>query len=87
MLFIGVRKALLDDDEQKCPMEDCDEFDITPDSLVINKFLRVSVEKFSKKTGIGMKKEVEPVKKAELSISPPQNVVTTPVKVSLQTVF
>lgn len=48
-IFIGVRNALLDSEDNECP--DCKEKGSSPGSLIPNRFLRNSVNAFKNRTG------------------------------------
>lgn len=48
-LFIGIQNALIDSEDNQCP--DCSEKDVSPDTLIPNRFLRTSVNTFKNKTG------------------------------------
>lgn len=45
----GIRGVLLDSDEHECP--DCKEKDVSPDTLIPNRFLRNAVNNFRNETG------------------------------------
>ena len=47
-IILGVREALLDTDDHTCPS--CKESNISPDSLIANKFLRTHVKNFQNET-------------------------------------
>ncbi|XP_077970078.1 uncharacterized protein LOC120331661 [Styela clava] len=49
-----IRNALLESDDHECPT--CHRKNISPDSLIANKFLRQAVNKFRNETGISRKK-------------------------------
>nr|XP_026689737.1 E3 ubiquitin-protein ligase RBBP6 [Ciona intestinalis] len=54
-----IRNALLDSDDHQCPT--CHKQNISPDSLIANKFLRQAVNKFKNDTGIAKKRSNAPV--------------------------
>nr|CAB3265457.1 E3 ubiquitin-protein ligase RBBP6 [Phallusia mammillata] len=54
-----IRNALLDSETHQCPT--CHKENISPDSLIANKFLRQAVNKFKNDTGIAKKKSNAPV--------------------------
>ena len=45
----GIRNVLVDSDESECP--DCNEKNVSPDTMIPNRFLRNSVNTFKNKTG------------------------------------
>lgn len=49
ILFLGIRSSLLETEDHICPA--CQETEISPDSLIPNKFLRQAVENFKNETG------------------------------------
>lgn len=49
MIYLGVRSALLESEDNECP--DCKEKGTSPTSLIPNRFLRSSVNNFKNETG------------------------------------
>ena len=48
-MITGIRARLLDSEEHECPV--CHSKDVSPDTLLPNRFLRTSVTNFRNKTG------------------------------------
>jgi hypothetical protein len=48
-LFVGIRTVLLESEDHECP--DCKEKDVSPDTLIPNRFLRNNVNNFKNETG------------------------------------
>ena len=48
-MFVGIRKALVESEDQECP--GCREKEISPTSLIPNRFLRSTVNTFKNETG------------------------------------
>lgn len=46
---LGIRTLLLDSEDHECP--DCNEKDVSPDSLIPNRYLRTAVLNFKNETG------------------------------------
>lgn len=66
--ILGIRNALLESEENECP--DCHGKEISPETLIPNRYLRNAVNGFKDKTGYS--KRIEAVK--EKIISPPEEV-------------
>lgn len=56
---------LLESDNHECPS--CKEVNVSPDTLIPNRFLRISVAKFKNETGCGIKTTEETTKKDDSS--------------------
>lgn len=50
--FKGIRSLLLDSDNHECPS--CNETNVSPDTLIPNRYLRLSVAKFKNESGFGV---------------------------------
>lgn len=62
-MLTGIRSSLLESEDQECP--GCHEKDISPTSLIPNRFLRTAVNAFKNETGYSKpQKVVEPTKAA-----------------------
>lgn len=66
--ILGIRNALLESEENECP--DCHGKEISPETLIPNRYLRNAVNGFKDKTGYS--KRIEAVK--EKIISPKEEV-------------
>jgi hypothetical protein len=55
-LILGIRNILLESEEQECP--GCHEKEISPNSLIPNRFLRTAVNAFKNETGYSKPQKV-----------------------------
>ena len=55
--ILGIRLLLLESDNHECPS--CHEQNVSPDNLIPNRFLRLSVDKFRKETGFNASRMVK----------------------------
>lgn len=68
--ILGIRNALLESEENECP--DCHGKEISPETLIPNRYLRNAVNTFKDKTGYNKReegiKEKLPVTKDQISV-------------------
>lgn len=78
MSVLGIRNALLESEENECP--DCHGKEISPETLIPNRYLRNAVNSFKDKTGYSKRIEVTKVKVAPIVDQPlvPQIIVEPP---------
>jgi len=75
--ILGIRNALLESEENECP--DCHGKEISPETLIPNRYLRNAVNGFKDKTGYS--KRMEAVKEKN---TPPKNQIPTQINVETQ---
>lgn len=77
--ILGIRNALLESEENECP--DCHGKEISPETLIPNRYLRNAVNSFKDKTGYSKRIEAakekvtpskEPVSIPKINIQPPK---------------
>lgn len=61
--ILGIRNALLEDEDQICPK--CDEVDVSPDSLIPDILLRNAISTLLNKTKSGVRRVRKPAAKLE----------------------
>lgn len=67
--MIGIRTFLLESEEHECP--DCNEKDVSPETLIPNRFLRNAVMNFKNETGYAKRQTYRPsVQSAGQSVPP-----------------
>lgn len=69
-VYLGIRQVLLESDNHECP--ECQEVDVSPDTLIPNRYLRRAVLNFKNQTGYTR------AKKAAFVKSPPPERVPSP---------
>lgn len=81
ILNLGIRNALLESEENECP--DCHVKEISPETLIPNRYLRNAVNGFKDKTGYS-KHNIEAAKEkvtpSTIDQAPPPSVNTEPTK-------
>lgn len=58
-ILLGIRGHLLDSEEHECP--DCNEKDVSPESLIPNRYLRNAVLNFKNETGYAKRPMLKPM--------------------------
>lgn len=66
--YSGIRGHLLDSDDHECP--DCNEKDVSPESLIPNRYLRNAVLNFKNETGYAKQPMLKPMLLQKLHSEP-----------------
>lgn len=78
IINLGIRNALLESEENECP--DCHGKEISPETLIPNRYLRNAVNGFKDKTGYSKRIEAEKEKTSSMDRTPIPSVNTEPTK-------